>query len=533
MEEAATAKALADKAADDTKAAYQSAANAAGYAADARTYAKEALGYAADAATAASKATASLARTITYDSKATAGAAAADTAAGRAESYAKDARDSADQAALDASAARTAATLAEQDATDARAAADRADTATTEAEQAAKDADKYAKDAQAAADRTEKAEAGKGRSEGSGTGIPSVFAVPDESTVEIVSSKQIGTCPGMPEAGFQDCNAVYDLVVTYEADFYLCTDGQAQATAAGCPKSAWTFLQRSTLKNIKIDGWTHTFSGKDIVRAGWQSLFGDVAGSILFSFFAEDLMDCWHGSKTACAWSLATYVPVEGLLSPIARAVTALDASVRTGIGFTEAWNALRTLHLSDEAVAGIGAKAIPELERACAKGTVTTAALTNAIRAAGGGGGYCAWLVLGGPGRWMPATESMADADRAYEQLVTNGVPSGISYKVAADTPSGFVKFDGFQNGTLIDAKNLHYSASMIRADGKLVFPTKETKAIVKQVAAAKGTPIVWYMSDEETLYALKQWALDIMSRGSSSFSGWGRRSELRSKPL
>ncbi|WP_371793421.1 hypothetical protein OG285_35650 [Streptomyces sp. NBC_01471] len=53
MEEAATAKALADKAADDTKAAYQSAANPAGYAADARP---------ADAATAASKATASLAR---------------------------------------------------------------------------------------------------------------------------------------------------------------------------------------------------------------------------------------------------------------------------------------------------------------------------------------------------------------------------------------------------------------------------------------------------------------------------------------
>ncbi|MET7457029.1 RICIN domain-containing protein [Streptomyces sp. NPDC005574] len=363
--EAAAAKNLADQAKGDTKIAYQYAADAAAHAADARGYAKEALGYAADAAEAASKASASLARSKEYDRQATVDAAAADKAAGRAEGYAADARSSADQAALDADAARTAASEAEQSAKDARAAADRADAAATEAEEAAKDAAKYAKEAQEAADRTEREEANKGASDGVGTGVPGVFAVPDESTVEIVSSKQIGTCPGMPEAAFQGCNAKYDLVVTYEADFYLCTDEQAQATADGCPKSAWTFLQRSTLKNIKIDGWTHTFSGKDIVRAGWQSLFGDVAGSILFSFFAEDLMDCWHGDKTACAWSLATYVPLESLLAPIARAVKALDAAAKTGIGFTDAWKALRTLHLSDEAIAGLGAKAIEALGKA------------------------------------------------------------------------------------------------------------------------------------------------------------------------
>ncbi|MEU1459088.1 ricin-type beta-trefoil lectin domain protein [Streptomyces sp. NPDC005727] len=363
--EAAAAKDIADQAKGDAKEAYQHAANAAQYASDARTYSKQALGYAADAAKAAAAASASLARTIEYDKQATEDAAAADKAAGKAEGYAKDARDSADAAELDAAAARSAATRAEQDAKDARAAADRADAAATEAEEAAKDAAKYAEEAQAAADRAEKAQADKERSQGSGTGIPGVFAVPDESTVEIVRSKQIGTCPPMPEAAFQGCNAKYDLVVTYEADFYLCTDDQAEATADGCPKAAWQFLKRATLKNIEIDGWTHHFSGKDIVRAGWQNIFGDVAGSILFSFFAEDLMDCWHGDKTACAWSLATYVPVEGLLTPIARAVKALDAAAKTGIGFTDAWKALRALPLSDEAIAGIGAKALEALGKA------------------------------------------------------------------------------------------------------------------------------------------------------------------------
>jgi hypothetical protein len=354
--EAEAAKNLADQAKGDAKEAYQHAANAAQYASDARTYSKEALGYAADAAKAASAAASSLARTIEYDKQATADAAAADKAAGNAEGYAKDARDSADAAELDAEAARSAAAQAEQDAKDARSAADRADAAATEAEQAAKDADKYAKEAQDAADRTEREEANKEASKGSGTGIPGVFAVPDESTVEIVSSKQIGTCPSMPDAAFVGCNAMYDLVVTYEADFYLCTDDQAQATADGCPKSAWQYLKRATLKNIKIDGWTHKFSGKDIVRAGWQSLFGDVAGSILFSFFAEDLMDCWHGDKTACAWSIAVYLPLEKPLAAIADAVKAVDASMRTGIGVADALKALRTLD--------IDAKALAEIER-------------------------------------------------------------------------------------------------------------------------------------------------------------------------
>ncbi|WP_455569108.1 RICIN domain-containing protein [Streptomyces echinatus] len=373
--EADAAKNIADQAKGDAKEAYQHAANAAKYAADARTYSKEALGYAADAAKAAAAAQASLARTITYDQQAADDAAAADKAAGNAEGYAKDARDSADAAELDAQAARSAAAQAEQDAKDARAAATRADAAATEAEQAAKDADKYAKEAQQAADRTEQEQANKKASEGSGTGIAGVFAVPDESTVEIVSSHQIGTCPGMPEAAIRGCDAAYNLVVNYEADFYLCTDDQAQATADGCPKEAWQFLQRSTLKNIKIENWQHHFSGKDIVRAGWQGLFGDVPGSILFSFFAEDMLDCLHGSVSGCAWAYANYFPVEGLIADISKAVKAVDASMRLDIGFADAYRGLRAAGLSEEAIAGIMSKVIHKLRGLCLKGSVPVGA--------------------------------------------------------------------------------------------------------------------------------------------------------------
>ncbi|MFF4573684.1 ricin-type beta-trefoil lectin domain protein [Streptomyces sp. NPDC001410] len=503
--EAQAAKNLADQAKGDAKEAYQHAANAAQYAADARTYSKEALGYAADAAKAASAASASLARTVEYDKQAAEDAAAADKAAGRAEGYAKDARDSADAAELDAEAARSAATQAEQDAKDARAAADRADAAATEAEQAAKDADKYAKEAQDAADRTEKAEANKEASKGSGTGIPGVFAVPDESTVEIVSSKQHGTCPGMPEAAIKGCDATFDLVVNYEADFYLCTDDKAQATADGCPKSAWQFLQRTTLKNVKIDNWQHHFSGKDIVRAGWQSLFGDVAGSILFSFFAEDMMDCLHGSASGCAWAYATYVPLEGALSEISNAVKALDAAARTGIGYADAWKALRGLGLSEVALEGIGAKILRTFVGTCLGKKPLRAAIAS-------NGAPCEGIIAYG---------STDLSLMAYKARKAAGISSGRNVAVArvpgwndpktGDLVVGFSKGGGYhsENHILDQLKAKNFSPKQIKELYSERTPCAACEPIL-QKELEPGTSISWSLPDGpgsgNLLYALIQ---------------------------
>ncbi|MEV6795790.1 RICIN domain-containing protein [Streptomyces sp. NPDC051320] len=504
QQEAATAKALADQAQDDTKAAYQSAANAASYAADARTYATQALGYAADAATVASAATASLARTITYDNQATTDAAAADKAADGADGYAKQARDSADQAALDASAARAAAAAAEQSAKDARAAADRADTAATEAEQAAKDAQKYAEDAQKAAEEAARNAANKQVSTGAGTGVGGTWYVVDEDSIEITDAKQQNPCE--ITIGFEGCTTTFTVTFSATVDFFLCTNPDATASASGCPSQDTLLIESKRIPGLKKDV-TRYFSKLELIQ---QTLTYQLIKAVL----VQDFVDCWHGSASGCAWALSNFIPGKAFAAA-AEAVRALDASLNTGIGFADAWKGLRSLGLTDEVIAGIGTKAIPKLEAACAKGAVTTAAFTIVVSAAGGGGSYCKWLELGGPGKWMSETESMTAADHAYEQLVTNGVPSGISYKVPADTPSGFVKFDGYHNGALIDAKNLHYSASMISADGKLRFPTKETSTMVKQVKAANGTPVVWYMSDEKTLNALQQWALDNNVKG------------------
>ncbi|MFC8785097.1 RICIN domain-containing protein [Streptomyces nigra] len=379
QEEAASSQALADQAKGDAKAAYQHAANAAKHASDARGYAKEALGYAADAAKAASKAVASLARTVEYDRQAAEDAAAADKAAGRAESHAKAARDSADEAALDAEAARKAASAAEADAKEARAAADRADKAATEAEEAAKDAEKYAKEAQEAAERADAKQANEQVAAGGGTGVAGVFYVIDEDTTKIDKARQIGECPAnSPLVG---CTASYKVTGTVEADFYLCTDGDAVADAKKCPKTAWKWLDKKTVAFTDVE-WSHFFSGTEIIKIGWQNLFGETVGGILFEIILGDAIKCFHGSKTACAWTAAMFLPLGKPLAALTDAVKALDAAARTGIGFTDAWKGLRAAGVSEAAAAGIAKGTFEQLSVTCA---VNGAAAETRVLTVGG----------------------------------------------------------------------------------------------------------------------------------------------------
>nr|WP_059045483.1 RICIN domain-containing protein [Streptomyces acidiscabies] len=499
--EAAAAKNLAEQAKGDTKQAYVHAANAAGYAATARGYANEALGYSADAAKAAAAASTSLTRTVEYDRQATADASAADAAAGRAEGYAVSARASADQAALDASAARAAAAQAEQAAKDARAAADRADVAATEAEQAAKDADKYAKEAQEAADSAERKGANEQVKSGAGTGLEGVFFVIDEKSSKLVDSTPLNECT----YSLQGCTVTWKLHVDLQVDYYLCTNPEVPATESGCPKSDTVFVDSKWFKNQESE-YTHHFSFSEITRIGWQNLFGDVVGDVLFQLVLGDAIACYHGHASGCAWTLATFAPVGKALTALTDAVKAVDAAARTGIGFEDAWKALRAGGATDEVVAGVAARAIDNLAKTCRKPKLRLAILSSAADS------ELCWVELGGPGRWFAERESMKNTDPEfiYQQIVTHGVPGGFVYKVPAAEPSGFVKFDGYKNGTLIDAKYLHYKESWVDEAGKLKFPTKETNTMKKQVQAAKGVPVVWYLDDEMTANVLRQWAAD-----------------------
>lgn len=328
--EAALAQSLADKAAGDAKAASQSAANAAGYASEARGYANEALGYSAEAAEAASKAAQSLTRTVDYDRQATEDAAAADAAAGRAEGYAKDARASADAAALDAEAARNAADAAEQAAHEAREAANRADADATAAEEAAKDAKSYAESAQKAADEAERNQANKQVAKGAGTGIDRTFSVVDKVTP--TGEPDVTPCVlGMGNSG---CDVTFTLHFDATVSFYLCLNPNVPATESGCRASDALFLDTQSYKGLTKKISKH-FSNLDIVKEVDKAFLAGI-----WKALTQDFVDCYHqitpgndgGSLSGCAWAAVAFVPGEKVLQAVKYAVKAEDA-IKTGVG--------------------------------------------------------------------------------------------------------------------------------------------------------------------------------------------------------
>ncbi|MEV6553196.1 RICIN domain-containing protein [Streptomyces sp. NPDC051597] len=363
--EAEAAKDIANQAQGDMKEAYLHAANAAAYAAEARGYAKEALGYSAQAAGYAAEAAKSLARTVEYDRQATEDAAAADKAAGRAEGYAKEARASADEAALDAAAAQEAARQAAQSAKDAQAAADRADTAATEAEQAAKDADQASKDTQDAAQRTETKEKNTQISTGAGS-IGGVFFKTKVEPVGGPENVKKDNCNVIIHTG--DCVITATITSTVSVELYLCTNPNIPDAQYGCPTSDTLFLASLELKDPQTQDVTYTISQQEFNRA--------VAKGFIKAL-TEDFTGCWDkftgggGSWGNCGWAafdITTLVFGNVAIKAIADGVKSLDAAFRTGIGITDAWRALRTAGLGELAIEGIGAKYISNLVRLCTK---------------------------------------------------------------------------------------------------------------------------------------------------------------------
>ncbi|MDX3853598.1 RICIN domain-containing protein [Streptomyces sp. AK02-01A] len=392
QEAAAQAQSTANAATGDAKAAYALAAEAAGYAADARNSAKEALGYAAEAAGYAAQAAQSLGRTIAYDQQAAEDAAAADGAAGRAEGYATDARDSADQAALDAEAARAAAAEAEQAAEDAREAADHAAAEATAAEEAAKDAQEYAESAQQAADQAEQAanaqqiETGT-VPDGTGASIGGMFYVVDhmDQVGDPEVLKKTDGCEGWWDQLFYDGDCTITEKIGYKAvlDLYLCTSEDMGASQYTCPSDATVYLGEFPTKELSTEV-TH-----NITIAEYQEGVDPI--DILFGSWIRCTQKLTpggeNGSWGGCAWALVDVASLFAgkILRPVADAVRAVDAAARTGIGFTDALNALRTLGLADDVVARIGYRAIDEFVEFCTRSRARTPLTARAAVAAEG----------------------------------------------------------------------------------------------------------------------------------------------------
>ncbi|MFD0068989.1 virulence factor, partial [Streptomyces sp. NPDC127574] len=124
----------------------------------------------------------------------------------------------------------------------------------------------------------------------------------------------------------------YELHLNVTASYYYCANPDVPATEAGCPKADWIFLKTETFKDQK-NNWTHHFSFGDITRLGWQNLFGEKLGLVLYEIVLGDAAKCYHGDGASCAWAAALAVPpsMAEKLAEGVKLAARIEEAIKTG----------------------------------------------------------------------------------------------------------------------------------------------------------------------------------------------------------
>ena len=115
------------------------------------------------------------------------------------------------------------------------------------------------------------------------------------------------------------------------------------------------------------------------------------------------------------------------------------------------------------------------------------------------------------GPGQWGPANESMSKRAARYQEQIT-GHPASEAYWVGGkDLKSGGVKFDGFKDGTLLEAKGSGYANKFTDSlEPQTWFePTGADQLIeqaTRQIKVARGVPIRWHVAEQKAADAIRK---------------------------
>ncbi len=116
------------------------------------------------------------------------------------------------------------------------------------------------------------------------------------------------------------------------------------------------------------------------------------------------------------------------------------------------------------------------------------------------------------GPGQWGPANESMSSESRAYQEQITGHSADDAYWVGGMSTKAGGVKFDGFSNGVLLEAKGPGYANKFLDTlRPEHWFKNTGAKELVdqalRQLKAARGTgiPIQWHIAEEKTAKAIR----------------------------
>ena len=115
------------------------------------------------------------------------------------------------------------------------------------------------------------------------------------------------------------------------------------------------------------------------------------------------------------------------------------------------------------------------------------------------------------GPGQWGPAKESMKPRARRYQEQITGHTADDAYWVGGTSTQAGGVKFDGFNDGVLLEAKAPGYANKFLdNLKPKVWFEKSGAKALLEQAArqltAARGVSIRWHIAEEKTAEAIRK---------------------------
>jgi len=115
------------------------------------------------------------------------------------------------------------------------------------------------------------------------------------------------------------------------------------------------------------------------------------------------------------------------------------------------------------------------------------------------------------GPGQWGPAQESMSKRAARYQEQIS-GQPVSEAYWVGGvGRQSGGVKFDGFKDGVLLEAKGPGYANKFddTLAPQRWFAPSGAKQLIdqaIRQLKAANGRPVRWHVAEEKAAAAIRK---------------------------
>jgi hypothetical protein len=159
----------------------------------------------------------------------------------------------------------------------------------------------------------------------------------------------------------------------------MCTAEDLNPSQFTCPSGSTVYLGEHPTKELSTEV-THT-----ITIAEYQEDVDPV--DILFGSWIKCAQKITpggaDGSWGGCAWAAVDVAALFAgkILRPIADAVKAVDAAARTGIGFSDAYNALRALGLAEDVILRIGVKGLDGLVKTCtraARASLTARAATS-----------------------------------------------------------------------------------------------------------------------------------------------------------